>query len=215
MITASFNIFSLPIYVRQYIGQAEKEYNEDTNNKHSLCDLIPGFKNGRTMKCKEYKHFIDSLKLLKHNVPYVIESIEKQQEALNVKHAKCLSELCLCMFYKYIVSYYIGNSSLENRINEMKTNKNVIPTSDIIIYCNQTGDIYVQTYDFSFLLINTNNIQISTNGNTVEEISQINNNDSIEDVLSDNDVSNMRSIVSQPITESITNYFGTLVYYNN
>ncbi|KAK8797248.1 hypothetical protein WA158_004456 [Blastocystis sp. Blastoise] len=68
-----------------YIGQTKEEYYEDMNGKYSIDDLIPHFKNGRAMKCKEYKHFIDSLKKSNFNIPYVIEgnsSIIKRLETI-------------------------------------------------------------------------------------------------------------------------------------
>ncbi|KAK8793530.1 hypothetical protein WA158_004889 [Blastocystis sp. Blastoise] len=144
MISASFIIFSLPIYVRLYIGQTKEEYYEDTNGKYSIDDLIPHFKNGRSMKCKEYKHFIDSLKNSNFNIPYVIEGmyilfiyyyleIEKQQDSFATKKNKHFSVICS------------DNLSLTNRIEKTITDSNMLPVDATIIKCSNDGIINVST----------------------------------------------------------------------
>ncbi|KAK8805682.1 hypothetical protein WA158_002338 [Blastocystis sp. Blastoise] len=93
MITASFYIFSLPLYVREYIGQSYDNYFQDTNCKYSINNLIPTTRNGRIQKIKEYKRFVDMVRDSGYNVIYVIEEIEKQQKVFYNGKIKALKEI--------------------------------------------------------------------------------------------------------------------------
>ncbi|KAK8799701.1 hypothetical protein WA158_006249 [Blastocystis sp. Blastoise] len=178
----------------QYIGQSKDEYYEDMNGKHTIDDIIPSVKNGRAMKCKEYKRFIDSLKVSNYNIIYVIEEIEKQQQRFNNLKVKCISTL------------YSDNSSLMKRIEVMNNNITLLSKENTIIQCSNNGYINVSTKSENRIIekfMITDPIDLSDEDN-IKEVLPISN--SIKEIKSNQiDNSNEKIIFSNQPKIDIAN----------
>ncbi|KAK8815289.1 hypothetical protein WA158_003501 [Blastocystis sp. Blastoise] len=79
MITASFIIYSLPIYVREYIGQTDENFFHDTHEKYYIKDLLSTTHNGRAQKVREYKNFIDKIRDSGYDIFFIIEVTSKKE----------------------------------------------------------------------------------------------------------------------------------------
>ncbi|KAK8810475.1 hypothetical protein WA158_007050 [Blastocystis sp. Blastoise] len=134
MITASFIIYSLPIYVREYIGQTDENYFHDTHEKYYIKDLLSTTHNGRAQKVREYKNFIDKIRDSGYDIFFIIEASESLSKRI-IEARNELSSLTreriqiTCRHDGYIcITSKKETQILTNFISEERnTNVNVIP----------------------------------------------------------------------------------------